>query len=80
MSEQGFTEGQKREDRKPVSAGDIRYAAYFILVIAAIFVINAMEAGSYRTPWPVALLVSIIGLGLLGYSFVKEAGGDRQKS
>ena len=62
-----------QDEKKPVSANDIRYAAYFILVIAAIFVINAMESGSYRTPWPVAMVVSAIGLGLLGYSYVKSA-------
>jgi hypothetical protein len=64
-------------DRKQVSAKDIRYAAYFVLVIAAIFVTNAMETGSYRTPWPVAAVVSIVGLGLLVYSFVKAAKEDR---
>jgi hypothetical protein len=46
------------KERKPASAADIRYVAWFVLVIAAVFVINAMESGSYRTPWPV-------------YSFVK---------
>ena len=66
-------------ERKPVSAKDIRYAACFVLVIAAIFVINAMEAGSYRTPWPVAAVVSLVGLAILAYSFVKAAKEDRQK-
>jgi len=69
-----------QKDRKPVSAADLRYAAYFILVIAAIFVINAMESGSYRTPWPVAFMVSVIGLAILAYSFVKAAREDRQGS
>ena len=67
------------DGKKQVSAADLRYAAWFVLVVAAIFVINAMETGSYRTPWPVAILVSIAGLGLLGYSFVmdrREVGRD----
>ena len=69
-----------QDEKKPVSANDIRYAAFFVLVIAAIFVINAMETGSYRTPWPVAVVVSLIGLGLLGYSYLKAAREDRQES
>ncbi len=68
---------ERPADRQPVSAKDIRYAACFVLVIAAIFVINAMESGSYRTPWPVAAVVSLVGLGLLAYSFVKAAKEDR---
>lgn len=60
------------DDSKPLSASDIRNGSYFVLVIAAVFVINAMETGSYRTPWPVAIIVSLAGLGLLVYSFVKE--------
>jgi protein-S-isoprenylcysteine O-methyltransferase Ste14 len=56
---------------KKATAADIRKAAYFVLVIAAIFVINAMETGSYRTPWPVAAGVTLVGCGLLAYSFVK---------
>ena len=60
------------EDSKPLTSADIRNGSYFVLVIAAVFVINAMETGSYRTPWPVAIIVSLVGLGLLAYSFVKE--------
>ena len=53
-----------------ISAADLRNASYFVLFIAAIFVVNAMETGSYRTPWPVAIIVSLAGLGLYGYSFI----------
>ena len=70
---------QAQSDRKPVSVADIRYAAYFVLVIAVIFVVNAMETGSYRTPWPVAVVVSVAGLAILAYSFVKAAKEDRQE-
>lgn len=61
--------GDQPENRAPEA--DIRSASYLILVIAAIFVINAMETGSYRTPWPVAIGVTVAGLGLLAYSFIK---------
>jgi len=67
------TAGEKPdEDPKPLTSSDIRNGSYFVLVIAAVFVINAMETGSYRTPWPVAIIVSLVGLGLFAYSFVKE--------
>lgn len=72
VSVEGGTAENLDESNKPTSSADIRNGAYFVLVIAAIFVINAMETGSYRTPWPVAIIVSLVGLGLLGYSFVKE--------
>jgi len=60
----------KSEDG-PRTPADIRQASYLVLTIAAIFIINAMETGSYRTPWPVAIVVTIAGLGLLVYSFIK---------
>ena len=54
MNEQEVTplveENNENEKKKPVSAADLRYAAWFVLVIAAIFIVNAMETGSYRTP------------------------------
>lgn len=53
-------------------AADLRNASYVILFIAAVFVVTAMETGSYRTPWPVAIIVSLAGLGLFGYSFMSE--------
>jgi hypothetical protein len=46
----------------------IREVSYMVLFIAAVFVINAMETGSYRTPWPVAVFTAVLGFGLLGYS------------
>ncbi|MBE9521145.1 MAG: hypothetical protein IME97_08440 [Proteobacteria bacterium] len=50
-----------------------RETSYGVLFIAAVFVINAMETGSYRTPWPVAIVVSLIGLGLYGYSWFLQS-------
>ena len=46
----------------------IRQASYGVLFVAAVFVVNAMETGSYRTPWPVAIATLLIGLGLFVYS------------
>jgi len=46
-----------------------REASYVVLFIAAVFTVNAMETGSYRTPWPVAIITALAGLGLLGYSW-----------
>ena len=63
--------------RKSVSAAELRYTAYVVLVIAAIFVVNAMETGSYRTPWPVAIVLTVVGLATLAYSFVKGAKENR---
>lgn len=66
-------EGQPEPENRLRSAAEIRTASYFVLTIAAVFVINAMETGSYRTPWPVAIVVTLAGLGLLAYSFVKSS-------
>jgi len=66
---------QEPEKKEPVKAGDIRKAGYFFLFLAAVFVVNAMETGSYRTPWPVAIVVLVVGVGLTGYSIVKERQG-----
>jgi len=51
------------------SPANLRAASYVVLFIAAVFIVNAMETGSYRTPWPVALITVLGGLGLLGYSW-----------
>jgi len=56
------------EEQKAAYKG-YRETSYGVLFIAAVFIINAMETGSYRTPWPVAIVVSLIGLGLYGYSW-----------
>ena len=51
---------------------NLRQFSYFILFIAAVFAISAMETGSYRTPWPVAIITGIIGLGVFGYSCILQ--------
>ena len=65
-------DGLNNHEQEKPSAADFRNAAYVVLFIAAVFVVNAMETGSYRTPWPVAIIVSLVGIGLYAYSFIKN--------
>ena len=51
---------------------DFLNISYVILTIAAIFLINAMETGSYRTPWPLALGVTLLGAGLFAYALNRK--------
>jgi hypothetical protein len=60
----------KKSKRK---SNNIREVSYMVLFIAAVFVINAMETGSYRTPWPVAVFTAVLGFGLLGYSLYLQS-------
>ena len=57
------------EENNKLLSKNFREASYVVLFIAAVFVINAMETGSYRTPWPVAIITSLAGLGLFSYSW-----------
>ena len=61
------------------SPGNIREASYIVLFIAAVFAVNAMETGSYRTPWPVALITALAGFGLLGYSWHLQSRSRTKK-
>ena len=54
-------------------AGSLREGSYIVLFIAAVFIISAMETGSYRTPWPVAIVTLLAGLGLFGYSWRQQS-------
>jgi len=65
---------------KPKTYRGYRETSYGVLLIAAVFIINAMETGSYRTPWPVAIVVSLIGLGLYGYSRHLQSREKQQKT
>jgi len=38
-----------------------------------------METGSYRTPWPVAIVTLLIGLGLFGYSWHLQSSAKTKK-
>ena len=63
------TSDREQAEEHRTTTDSFRQAGYVVLFIAAVFVINAMETGSYRTPWPVALGTTLVGLGLLGYSW-----------
>ncbi|MDX1776088.1 MAG: hypothetical protein R3297_05875 [Desulfobulbales bacterium] len=66
------TLAQNHGEESQAPSDNFREASYVVLFIAAIFVINAMETGSYRTPWPVAIITAIVGFGLLGYSLFSK--------
>ena len=65
-------ESQKVHKKQKHSA-NFREASYFVMFVGAVFVINAMETGSYRTPWPVAIVTALAGIGLLGYSLYQQS-------
>jgi hypothetical protein len=70
---------QGHSDEHPTSPESFRAASYFVLFIAGVFVVNAMETGSYRTPWPVAIVTLLIGLGLFGYSWHLQSSAKTKK-
>jgi hypothetical protein len=59
-------------DNQQQDGNSLREASYVLLFIGAVFVINAMETGSYRTPWPVAIVTALAGIGLFAYSWIKQ--------
>ena len=67
-TEESMPDEQSAAEEQKAAYKGYRATSYGILFIGAVFVINAMETGSYRTPWPIAIAVSLIGLGLYGYS------------
>ncbi|MBU0479589.1 MAG: hypothetical protein KKG47_00675 [Proteobacteria bacterium] len=64
--------GSGSEEDHSIPGDDLRNASYVVLFIAAVFIVTAMETGSYRTPWPVAIVVSIAGLALFIWSFLQK--------
>jgi len=56
-----------------ITSGNFREASYFVLFIGAVFITNAMETGSYRTPWPVAIVTTLIGVGMFAYSLYLQS-------
>lgn len=60
---------ESQQDDPMETSRKFREASYVVLFIAAVFVVNAMETGSYRTPWPVAIVTTLAGLGLYSYSW-----------
>ena len=72
-AEESMPDEQSAAEEQKAAYKGYRETSYGILFIAAVFVINAMETGSYRTPWPVAIVASLIGLGLFGYSWFLQS-------
>lgn len=62
-----------RGKKSLTKSNNLREVSYMVLFIAAVFLINAMETGSYRTPWPVAVFTAVLGFGLLAYSFYHKS-------
>ena len=67
------TQENPEEENQQMSSGNFREISYVVLFIGAVFIINAMETGSYRTPWPVAIMTALAGLGLFGYSWYLQS-------
>ena len=67
------TQESQEEESQQISPGNFREISYVILFIGSVFIINAMETGSYRTPWPVAIIITLAGFGLLGYSWYLQS-------
>ena len=72
-SQNTITQENTEEVNHQTPFGKSREASYVVLFVAAIFVINAMETGSYRTPWSVAIITAMVGLGLFGYSWYLQS-------
>ena len=72
-TEESMPDEQSAAEEQKAAYRGYRDTSYGILFIGAVFVINALETGSYRTPWPVAIVVSLIGLGLFGYSWFLQS-------
>ena len=68
-----MTQKKPEEEGMKMRSGNFREASYVVLFIGAVFVINAMETGSYRTPWPVAIITTLAGLALFGYSWYLQS-------
>ena len=67
------TEENPEDENQQMSSGNFREISYVVLFIGAVFIINAMETGSYRTPWPVAIITTLAGIGLFGYSWYLQS-------
>ena len=63
------TGGEKAKTKPNV----LRGASYMVLLMAAVFVIDAMKNSCCRTPWTVAVFTAALGFGLLAYSFYHKS-------
>ncbi|MFC1837301.1 hypothetical protein ACFLYW_01305 [Thermodesulfobacteriota bacterium] len=61
------------DDNQQLNTDNLREVSYVVLFVGAVFVINALETGSYRTPWPVAIITSLAGIGLFIYSWTQRS-------
>ena len=68
-----MTQENPEEENQQMRSGNFREISYVVLFIGVVFIINAMETGSYRTPWPVAIITTLSGLGLFGYSWYLQS-------
>lgn len=73
------THKQEHQEEPQETPGKFREASYVVLFIGAVFVVNAMETGSYRTPWPVAIITTLTGLGLFCYSWYLQSRSHESK-
>ena len=62
------SQADPKNDKEQRRSGTLRDISYVILFFGAVFIISALETGSYRTPWPVAILTTLAGVGLFVYS------------
>ena len=70
---------QGHAEEPQTAPGNFREASYVVMFIAAVFVVNALETGSYRTPWPVAAVAALVGLGLFIYSLYLQSSSEPKK-
>ena len=59
------TGGEKAKTKPNVFRG----ASYMVLLMAAVFVIDAMKNSCCRESWTLAAFTAALGFGLLAYSF-----------
>lgn len=58
---------------------NLKNASYVILIIAAIFLINAMEPGSIGAPWPIGITLAIAGVAMFGYAKYRLSQMDKKE-
>jgi hypothetical protein len=72
-SQNNIAQETPEEENQQMRSVNFREISYVILFIGAVFVINAMETESYRITWPVAIITTLAGLGLFGYSWYLQS-------
>jgi hypothetical protein len=72
-SQNNIAQETPEEENQQMRSVNFREISYVILFIGAVFVINAMETESYRITWPVAIITTLAGLGIFGYSWYLQS-------